>query len=79
MVIFGAVAFGAVTASPERATQIIAAIIAGLMLFAPILPFLLAPLVSILPDSADDFAQMLSIWADVIRQSPVELITWAPR
>lgn len=73
--IFGAVAFGAVTANHERATQIIAAIVAGLMLFAPILPFLLAPLVAILPDSADDFAQMLSIWADVIRQSPVELIT----
>lgn len=73
--IFGAVAFGAVTASPERAAQIIATIVAGLMLFAPILPFLMAPLVSILPDSADDFAQMLSIWADVIRQSPIEVIT----
>ncbi|WP_199092435.1 peptide ABC transporter permease [Bosea sp. ASV33] len=73
--IFGAVAFGAVTANPERATKIIAAIVAGLMLFAPILPFLMAPLVPILPDSADDFAQMLSIWADVIRQSPIELIT----
>jgi hypothetical protein len=35
----------------------------------------MAPLVTILPDSADDFAQMLSIWADVIRQSPIELIT----
>jgi hypothetical protein len=73
--IFGAFAFGAVTASPERATQIIAAIVAGLMLFAPVLPFLMAPLVSVLPDSADDFAQMLSIWADVIRQSPIEVIT----
>ncbi|MFJ5370128.1 peptide ABC transporter permease [Bosea sp. CER48] len=72
---FGVVAFGAVTASRERAAQVIATIIAGMMLFAPILPFLLAPLVSILPDSADDFAQMLSIWADVIRQSPVELVT----
>ncbi|QEL23328.1 peptide ABC transporter permease [Bosea sp. F3-2] len=73
--LFGAVAFGAVTASRERAAQVIATIIAGLMLFAPILPFLLAPLVSALPDSADDFAQMLSIWADVIRQSPIELVT----
>lgn len=73
--IFGAVAFGAVTASREGATKVIAAIIAGLMLFAPLLPFLLAPLVSALPDSSSDFAQMLSIWADVIRQSPVELIT----
>lgn len=73
--LFGTVAFGAVTASRERAAQVIATIVAGLMLFAPILPFLFAPLVSTLPDSADDFTQMLSIWADVIRQSPVELIT----
>jgi hypothetical protein len=73
--IFGAVAFGAVTASPRRATRVIAAVIAGLMLFAPILPFLLAPLVAVLPDNAGGFAQMLSIWADVIRQSPIELIT----
>ena len=35
----------------------------------------MTPLVAILPDSADDFAQMLSIWADVIRQSPIEVIT----
>ncbi|MGO4403282.1 peptide ABC transporter permease [Bosea sp. RAF48] len=73
--LFGAVAFGAVTASRQRAAQVIATIVAGLMLFAPVLPFLLAPLVSALPDSADDFAQMLSIWADVIRQSPIELVT----
>ncbi len=73
--ICGTVAFGAVTASRERAAQVIATIIAGLMLFAPILPFLLAPLVAALPDGASDFAQMLSIWADVIRQSPIELIT----
>ncbi|MCO5089396.1 peptide ABC transporter permease [Bosea sp. (in: a-proteobacteria)] len=73
--IFGAAAFGAVTVNPRRATRVIATIVAGLMLFAPVLPFLLAPLVQVLPDSADGFAQMLSIWADVIRQSPVELIT----
>lgn len=72
---FGAVAFGAVTASRASATRAIAAIVAGLMMLAPLLPFLLAPLVAALPDSASDFAQALWIWADVIRQSPVELIT----
>ncbi|SIQ08461.1 hypothetical protein [Bosea sp. TND4EK4] len=73
--LFGAVAFGAVTASRAAATRTIAAIAAGLMLLAPLIPFLLAPLVVALPDSASDLAQAMWIWADVIRQSPVELIT----
>jgi len=73
--ICGTVAFGAVTANRELAAKVIATIVAGLMLFAPVLPFLLAPLVAALPDSSSGFAQMLSIWADVIRQSPIELIT----
>lgn len=72
--IFGAAAFGAVTVGRRGATKVIATIVAGLMLFAPLLPFLLAPLVSLLPNDGD-FAQMLSVWADVIRQSPVELVT----
>lgn len=73
--IFGAVAFGAVTASRADATRVIAAIAAGLMLLAPLLPFLLAPLITALPNNDSDLAQAMWIWADVIRQSPIELIT----
>lgn len=73
--ICGAVAFGAVSANREKASAMIAATIAGLMLIAPILPFLLIPIVSRFPQGLGDVAQSLSIWADVISGAPVQLIT----
>jgi hypothetical protein len=73
--ICGAVAFGAVSANRKKASQAIAAIIGGLMLIAPILPFLLIPLVAQLPDSASDFVAALGVWADVVSREPIQLIT----
>lgn len=73
--ICGAVAFGAVSANREVAVRIIALIIAGLMLFAPVLPFLLIPIVSQLPGSADELHRSLAIWADIVGTSPVQLVT----
>jgi hypothetical protein len=73
--ICGAVAFGAVSANRERASAIIATIIAGLMLIAPILPFLLIPIVSLLQQGAGELAQSLAVWADVISSAPLQLIT----
>ncbi len=71
----GAVAFGAVSANRDKAVRIIAAIIAFAMLFAPLLPFLLTPVVARLPDSANDFVQALAVWADVVLRAPVQLVT----
>ncbi|SFI73022.1 hypothetical protein SAMN05216304_103320 [Bosea sp. OK403] len=73
--ICGAVAFGAVSANREKAVPIIAALIGGVMLLAPILPFLLIPIVSRFPESTSDFVQALGIWADVVGREPVQLIT----
>lgn len=73
--ICGAVAFGAVSANRAVAVRIIALIIAGLMLFAPVLPFLLIPIVSQLPGSADELHRSLAIWADIVGTSPVQLVT----
>jgi hypothetical protein len=73
--ICGAVAFGAVSANRDKAVRIIAAIIAFAMLFAPLLPFLLIPVVARLPDSANDFVQALSVWADVVLRAPIQLVT----
>ncbi|TCR61421.1 peptide ABC transporter permease [Bosea sp. BK604] len=73
--ICGAVAFGAVSANRAVAVRIIALIIAGLMLFAPVLPFLLIPIVSQLPGSADELHRSLAIWADIVGSSPVQLVT----
>jgi hypothetical protein len=73
--ICGAVAFGAVSANREKSAAIVAAILAGLMLLAPILPFLLIPILSRFPDGAGAAAQSLSVWADVVSSAPVQLIT----
>ncbi len=73
--ICGAVAFGAVSANRDKAVRIIAAIIAFAMLFAPLLPFLLTPIVARLPDSANDFVQALAVWADVVLRAPIQLVT----
>jgi len=69
----GAAAFGAVSAERRSAAAIIAAIIAGLMLIAPLLPFLLIPIVSAF--SQGDAAQSLAVWADVVSRDPFKLVT----
>ncbi len=71
--ICGAVAFGAVSASREKASALIAAAIAGLMLLAPILPFLLIPIAARLPESG--IVQSLATWADVVSGAPIQLVT----
>jgi hypothetical protein len=73
--ICGAAAFGAVSANRDKAVRIIAAIIAFAMLFAPLLPFLLTPIVARLPDSANDFVLALAVWADVVLRAPIQLVT----
>ena len=73
--ICGAVAFGAVSANREAASAIIAAVIAGLILIAPLLPFLLMPIVSLFPQGAGEFSQSLAVWADVVSREPVQLVT----
>ncbi|MGO4670844.1 peptide ABC transporter permease [Bosea sp. 2RAB26] len=70
--ICGTVAFGAISANRAVAARAIAIIVAGLMLLAPLLPFLLMPIASRLPD---DLALTLGIWADIVSREPVQLIT----
>lgn len=71
----GAVAFGAVSANREVAVPIIAAVVAGLMFFAPLLPFLLLPLVSLLPGDTSAVHQALGIWADIVGSEPIRFVT----
>lgn len=70
----GAVAFGAVSASRDIAVRVIAGLIAGLMLLAPMLPFLLMPLVSLLPNG-EEAMQPFGVWADVVMREPIQLVT----
>ena len=45
------------------------------MLIAPLLPFLVMPIISSLPQGSGDFAQSLAIWADVVSREPFRLVT----
>lgn len=73
--IFGAAAFGAVSANRELATKIVASLIAGLMLLAPVLPFLLIPFASLFPDDSSDLRQSLAVWTDTVSREPIQLLT----
>ncbi len=74
-VLCGAVAFGAVSANRRKGASMIALVVALLMLLAPILPFLLIPIVSLFPDSSGDASRVLGVWADVVGRDPIKLFT----
>lgn len=71
----GAVAFGAVSANRATAVPIVAGALSAIMLLAPLLPFLLIPIVSGFPDGAGDIVETLGVWADVVSREPIQLIT----
>ena len=73
--ICGAVAFGAVFVSPARAPRLVALIIAAMLFFAPLIPFVLMPIVARLPDPAASALPALMVWADVVRLGLVQLMT----
>jgi hypothetical protein len=71
----GVVAFGAVAANRRIAVKVIAAVIAGAMLLAPMLPFLLLPVIRALPTISSEAAASLDVWADIVGSDPLLLIT----
>lgn len=71
----GAVAFGAVSANRVFHARLIGGIMAGLMLLAPLLPFLLLPIFRLSPTVFSTVGLSLDIWADIISSRPVQLIT----
>lgn len=71
----GAVAFGAVSANRALGARLVGSVVGGAILLAPMLPFLLLPVLRISPDAFRNFAIGLDIWADIISSRPVQLIT----
>lgn len=71
-VVVGAAAFGLVSIRPRIGSRVIAGICAGLMAFAPLLPFVLKPFASMF---APQWLGPLATAADVVRLEPVKLIT----
>ncbi len=71
-VIVGAAAFGLITVRPRGGARFIGGVCAGLMAFAPLLPFVLQPVARfVLPA----WSGPLAVAADVVRAEPLKLIT----
>lgn len=73
--LFGAIAFGAVSANRALGSRLVGSALGGLIMIAPMLPFLLLPLLRISPDAFRNFAIGLDVWADIISSRPIQLIT----
>lgn len=71
-VVVGATAFGLVSARPQFGGRIVAGVCAGLMAFAPLLPFLLKPFVAVMPER---WILRATIARDIVVGEPVKLVT----
>ncbi|MGO4570470.1 peptide ABC transporter permease [Microvirga sp. 2TAF3] len=70
----GALIFVVTAVSPAFGTRLTALVMAGLLLLAPVLPFLLKPVAVLLgPDSP--IAASLDVWRNVVLGEPLRLIT----
>ena len=71
----GAVVFGIAAANPRFGAKLTAGAMAGLLVFAPLIPFVLLPLVALVLGEADPVVASLDAWRQVVLDEPVRLIT----
>ena len=71
----GAIVFAIAAASPSMGARLTAAVMAGLLILAPLLPFVLRPLAAGWLGTAHPVVASLDIWRSVIIDEPARLIT----
>ncbi|HEY8382180.1 MAG TPA: peptide ABC transporter permease [Microvirga sp.] len=71
----GAIMFGLTASNLRVGTRVTAAAMAGLLVLAPVLPFLLKPLASLVFGNGDPLAVSLDIWRSVVLDEPARLVT----
>jgi hypothetical protein len=71
----GAVIFAITAASPSFGSRLTAMTMAGLLLFAPVLPFILKPLAETILGSSAPLVGSLDVWRTVVLADPLRLIT----
>jgi hypothetical protein len=71
----GGLTFGAVLFHPQRATRFIAYSMGLLLALAPLIPFILKPVFSLVPTSNALTTLALRLWAEIISGDPLRLIT----
>ena len=71
----GAIVFVLTAASPRVGPRLFGMVMAGLLLFAPLLPFLLKPLAVILFGAKAPVTVSLDIWRQIVVNEPLRLLT----
>ncbi|MCB8819592.1 peptide ABC transporter permease [Microvirga rosea] len=71
----GAIAFAVTAIAPRAGARLMAGIMAGLLLFAPLLPFVLKPIVAALTGLDSPLLASLDVWRHVVTTEPLRLIT----
>jgi hypothetical protein len=71
----GAIVFAIAAVNARSGAALTAGVMAGLLLLAPLLPFVLKPLASAFLGESDPLVQSLGIWRAVVMNEPVRLIT----
>lgn len=71
----GAVVFAVTAASPPAGARLTALAMAGLLLLAPVLPFVLTPLAEALLGAASPATVSLDVWRGLILDEPLRLLT----
>lgn len=68
----GALGYAAVRIFPDKGPRLIAGITAGLLAFAPLLPFILQPIAALLP--YPEFAASLEVARKIILSNPMQIV-----
>jgi hypothetical protein len=71
----GAIVFVLTAASPRIGPRLIGLVMAGLLLFAPLLPFLLKPLAAGLLGARAPATVSLEVWRQIVLNEPLRLLT----
>jgi hypothetical protein len=73
--LIGAVAFAVTTLSPAFGVKAISLVMAGLLILAPLIPFVLPPLLRVVPANMTDVLASLEVWRNIILNEPARLVT----
>lgn len=71
----GAAVYGAMLLRPVAGRRIALALTAGLVLFAPLIPFLLRPLAKLVLGTAHPAVEAVRVWTRTVSDDPLRLIT----
>ncbi len=73
--VIGAIVFTLSAARPRLGIRLSAAVMAGLLVFAPLLPFVAYPIAALVFGAGDPVSTTLQVWRSTVLEEPARLIT----